>query len=60
MSTTLRLLSARLLLALLAVALAAVALITAVSPVASGHHGTTLGAGHQSAGKVSQGHVDWE
>ncbi len=59
-STTLRLLSVRLLLILLAAALAAVALITAVSPAGPGRHGATLGAGHQSVGKVSQSYVDWE
>jgi len=58
-STTVRLLSVRLLLVLLAAALAVVALTTAVSPAGSGHHGTTLRAGYQSAGKVSRSYVEW-
>jgi len=57
-STTLRLLSVRLLLVLLGVALAAVALVAGLSPAGSGH-GTTVGAGYQGAGKVSQQHVEW-
>ena len=59
MSTTLRLLSVRLLLVLLAAALAVVALVTAVSPAGSGRQGATLGAGYQSAGKVSRSYVEW-
>lgn len=50
MPTTLRLLTVRTLLLLLGVVLGVIALATVLSPApSSGHHATTLGAGHHAA-----------
>ncbi len=59
MSAAPRLLSPRVLVLVLCTVLAAVALVAALSPGASGHRGTVLGAGHSSARKVSVSNVVW-